>query len=456
MKIEPLKFPDQNAISRIAVLNKYEKLYENKQFEVFGIHDVIKNQYKKLADLIYLAHALPARISDFYGDFVQGEYDKIRIEVKDNDTENNFIKDVVKSSKIKENILDWATDQSQFGFFTLLGFVVEGKYRVKAIPQDQCFPQSDGSYIFATFTKDPNASPDDKRLLCLTHNYELVNGQVQITRQAWRTNEMGVVMESFDYATLCSYLGQNLLEFETIKNLKRLPVVQVDNGRRMKYGFGKSDYADIMPQLGEINEKTTHVSTVIIKNLDAKMAVPESAVDPETHKLKSEEAYVVSKDDPKPEYVVNANSLIEETDSHIMRELKFLSFISCVPMNELLKGVMPERVEGMRINLFQAMRKAETKRTKLKVGIKEILEIGGEMIGKPITGEINVKLSDVLPTNELELVQAESEKVTAGISSKKSAMKRTEGYTDEEADAELQAINDENEIAGVNDGKLQL
>ena len=127
------QFPSVVERERINTLQKYQKLYENKSQDVLGLHEIIKKQYKQVSDLVYLAHAIPARVSDFYGDFVQGDVDTMLIEVLNgSEEEEKLAEEMVVQNDIKEEIYDWGVDQSQFGYFVLLGSVDEkGKFIIE-------------------------------------------------------------------------------------------------------------------------------------------------------------------------------------------------------------------------------------------------------------------------------------------------------------------------------------
>lgn len=450
------KFPNNVERERITTLRKYEKLNDNESQAVLGLHEIIKRQYKNVADLVYLAHAIPSRISEFYGDFVQGDVDKLVIEVTNEKKEdNNFINDIVERNDIKEKLYDWADDQSEFGFFVLLGRVNDkDKYIIEEVPQDQYFPQSDGSVIFATYKRDPDDSTG-KKLLCFTQNYQLNGESVLIEREAWTTNEQGVVSDKYNFDAMLEILGEEYKETETLK-LNELPVRQIDNGKRSKYGFGKSDYVNIMPQLAEINERTTHISTVLLKNLDAKMVMSKDNVDKDGKVIQKEVFVVDGKEEVKPEFIVNNNPMITETREHILSEMKFISWITAVPMFEILKSSMPDRVESLRIQLFQAVRKTDTKRSKIKKGLSDMLKIGFKMANKTFDDNITISFSDVLPTDDLKIVQVEETKIRSGTTSKRSSMKRVENYDDDEADGEIEQIEKENKIAGIGDEEIKL
>ncbi|MDF1498535.1 MAG: phage portal protein [Patescibacteria group bacterium] len=449
MKIQIGKFPSSEERERITTLRKYEKLYDNEAQGVLGLHEIIKKQYKNVSDLVYLAHSIPSTISSFYGDFVQGNVDKMIISALGGKEEDDkFIDDVVENNDIKEKIYDWADDQSEFGFFVLLGRINEdNKYIVERVPQDQYFPQQDGSVIFATYKKDPDDF-EGKRLLCFTQNYKPENKRVVIEREAWTADERGVIKEKYDFNKILEILGEDYKEIETLE-LDELPIRQIDNGKRGKYGFGKSDYANIMPQLAEINERTTHISTVLLKNLDAKMVMSKDNFDKDGKVIQQEVYVMENKDEVKPEYIVNQNHLIVETKEHIIGEMKFISWITAVPMFELLKSAMPERVESLRIQLFSSIRKTDTKRAKIRKGLSDMIKIGFKLSGKTFEGYVNIVFSDVLPTDDLINAQIEETKIRIGTTSKRASMKRTENYSDEEVDAEMEEIKKENAIAGI-------
>ena len=446
------KFPNGLELQRITTLNKYKELYENNQYSIFGVHDIIKNQYKDVKDLMYLAHAIPARISEFYGDFVQGDTARLLINnttgVKNDD---EFVAQIVYENDLKEKIYDYAVEQSEFGYVVLLGYVDENSFfKIDAAPQDQYFPQADGSVIFATYKADPNDNTH-KRLLLLTQHYKIEGGNVVIERQAFETNEKGVATKTIGLDIFSTLLGKTLNPTDTIEGLDELPIRQIDNGKRAKWGFGKSDYHDITPQLAEINERATHSSTQLLKNLDAKMVLPKSMFN-EDGKAKYTEAYAMENtNEVEPKYIINSNPLLTETREHIMFELKMVSFLTGVPMFELLKGSMPERVEGLRMQLFSAVRKTDTKRAKIKRGIMDMFRIGFKMTNRKIEQDVEIKFGDVLPTDDLLSAETEATKVRSGLSSRKSAIKRLENLDDTQADDEMKQIANEDRIAGVAD-----
>ena len=461
MAVKTQQFPSDTERMRITTLRKFQKLHDNEQMAVLGIHDLIKKHYKNLADLMYLAHAIPARITEFYGDFVQGDVEQLIIQANTgNEADEEFVEQVVYDNDLKERIADYGEDQSQFGFVVFLGWVDEqNKFHIDAVPADQYFPQPDGSAIFATYKKDPD-DPEKKKLVLHTQHYQLQdNGDVLIEHQAWYTNNLGVATDPYSLEQMSILVGRDLQPQETIEGLGELPIRQADNGRKSKWGFGVSDYNNIVPQLAEINERTTHASTVFLKNIDAKLVVPASSLDEDEKtgevKLRQQDVYIAeSKEDLIPSYVTNTNPLLEDAREHVNTELKFIEWVTGVPMWALTKGSQAEKVESLRIQLFTALRKSSKKRSKIKRALLDMFRLGAKMTNQSEelqTTDINIDFGDVLPRDEMAIVDAESAKVTSGLTSKKRSMMRIENYTAEEAEEELAEIDSENKIAGIGD-----
>jgi len=453
MKIKK-NFPSNVELKRIATLRKYEKLHDNDQEGVLLLHEIIKKQYSKTTDIVYLSHAIPFRVSEFYADFAQGDSERMSINlIGGSEAEGKAVDRIVEDNEIAEEIHDYAYNQSEYGFEVLLGYQDEDSvYRIQKVPKDQYFPQNDGSVIFATFLFDPkddNSILKDRKKILYTQYYELEGKDVKITRQLWQIDGDGRAESelALDYAEITAEPK------ETMEGLGELPIAQIDNGRKNSWGFGASDYAPIMPQLQEVNERRTHISTQLLKNLDAKIQLPViDELKTDDGKLKAFDYIMTDKEQGDAKYILNTNPLIEDTEKHVEKNLQFISWITSIPMFELLKSAMPERVEALRIQLFGAIRKTTRKRSKITKGVRKMIRIGYKLMNsKDLDGKIEIKYSEVLPIDEIEEVNKENEKVSGGLSSRRSAMKRLDNFSDEDVDAEMELIKKENIESGVLD-----
>jgi hypothetical protein len=443
----PDVFPSAADKERLSLVQKYQDLHENKAFAVLGLHKLILKQFKNADQLVYIAHAIPAKISEFYGDFIQGDSEDVVIESSSEDQQQkDAVTEAVDYNDLKEMVYDLGEDQSKIGYVPLLVRLEDGNIVIEAVPQDQYFPQPDGSVIFASYVAVPGGDPKRDIWLYIQHYLLDDKGSAVINRSLWTTDDKGCKNQQVSLAKYDSKLS----EHEEL-NIKELPVMQIDNGSR-KGGFGKSDYADILPQLSEINERTTHVAIQLLKNLDAKMQGPRGAFIDENGNYKQFEAIELdSKDMPDVKYILNDNPLIQETYSHVEKQVYYISWITAVPMFELLaSAARPERVESLRIRLYSALRKTSRKRAKIRQALDWALRVGLMLKGIPDPEKITIKFGNVLPVDELAEAQVEDVKVRDGLTSKLSAIKRLENCNDEDAEEELRLIEQEARLAGIN------
>lgn len=460
-------FPNRTEKMRMKTLGKFEDLYDNNQQSVLPLHDLVRKQYKNATDVVYLGHAVPAKISDFYGDFVAGDPDKMTFDFIGNDGEKETFEQITEDNDVVERINEWATEQSIDGYVVLLGYRGgDGRFYIQEVDQDQYFPQADGSVVFASYFRDyvngnPAVEDEEKRLLLYTQEYKMADNfeDVLIERKVWSTDADGLAEDDLGETAVKTFFG-DIPTSEVLEGIGRLPIVQIDNGRKTKWGFGKSDYADIIPQIGEINERRTHVATQLLKNLDAKLELPSNEDLVQGDGSLAHFEYIMRPDNETPQtrYIVNENPLIEATEKHISSQIQMISYITDVPMWALLESAAPERVESMRIKLFGAIRKTNRKRMKIKKGIQDIYKIGFKMLDKDIgDGELLIEFSDVLPNDPFIDAQTEQIKVEAGITSRRSSMRRIEDYTEDELDEEMEIIKrEEVEFGAVNPNNAPL
>jgi len=441
----PQNFPSETEIKRITTLKKYDDIEDNKQFSALGLHPLVRKHLSD-SDLIYISHAIPSKVSEFYADFVSGEEDKLQFIVGD-DKQQELVDHIVDFNDLVEKIYDFAYDQSEFSFVVLLGRVEDDEFIIDAVPQDQYFPQRDGSVIFASYVVKPNATDPTTDVWLYTQHYRIENGHVVIERELHDTlvgSLKGSKVELSKYDT-------SLLPREEIKELAYLPIVQIDNGRKRGTGFGKSDYEDILSNLSEINERVSQIAIQFLKALNAKMILPASMKNQEGGVNPFE--YVMIDDNSQmriqPQYLSLNNPLINEAYTHIEKQINMISFVTSVPAFELTGNTQPERVESLRIKLFSAVRKTTRKRMKMKNGLDWLIRIGLMMKGIAEPEKITIKFGDVLPEDALTEANIEELKLRNGLISKRSAMKKLDGMTDEQVDAEIEEMNGENAVAGV-------
>ena len=446
--MKPKNFPNTTEIQRINTLGEFEKLADNNQEPVLPLNDIITKQFKTNTAL-YISHALPAKITEFYSDLVHGDPERLQITTA-NEGVQDRIDEITQDNDVIERIGDWADDQSTFGYFVLYGYEdADQKYRIAQAYQDQYFPQPDGSVVFATYEKDQRQTDkdlNDRDTVCYIQRYTLTNSGVEIKRGVYETIDGQKLKDNRlpDEQYLTPYFGTEAQE--NLAGLTELPIAQCDNTKPTRAGFGRSDYAPILPQLGEINESRTQVKVDLLKNTNAilERARAETSVGDDGVQEQLDTIVLGDNQTPRAKYVTNDNPLLRNNEEHIKSQIEMLSVVTGVPLYELTGGNMPERVESLRIKLFSAIRKTNRKRAKIQSALKKMYRVGLAMKGQSVESfDFAVKFSDVLPVDELVTAQTEQTKLDSGMTSRVSAIRRVQGVSQEEAEAELEIIRTE-------------
>lgn len=442
-------FPTADDKLRLAEIKKLSLLLDNEQYPVFGLSQWVMKHFKDTNDILYLSHSIPDKIADFYGDFVQGDLEGMIIESTDEKQQETVAK-VVDWNDLKSMIYDIGYDQSGFGYSVLLGRKdEEGNFVIDIVPQDQVFMQPDGSIIFGSYIIKPD-SVDGKDMWLYTQRYFIKDKIANVERKLYDTDLEGIAGQEVSLSAYNPTLKPN----ENLE-IDELPIAIIQNSRRKKKGFAKSDLVDILPQVDEINERSTQEAIQFLKNLDAKLVLPTSMED-EDGKVPPFEFVTTEKEDVEPKYLINTNPMMTEIRNHCDKELSYVSWITSVPIFELIGTGVPERVESLRIKLFQAVRKTNSKRAEVKKGIETMLRVALKFEKISEIKPFKISFSEVLPSDPLVDVQVEALKLTSGISSKKSAIKRIENIDDETAQLEIDAIEQENKIAGIGDKNIEI
>lgn len=263
----------------------------------------------------------------------------------------------------------------------------------------------------------------------------------------WRTDEKGINTQEDTIEKWNALTGRSLKPTDILA-IDALPFVQADNGRRTKHGYGKSDYADIIPQLAEINERRTQMATQFLKNLDAKMVLPKGLQDDDGNVRQFDTIFVDGKEQDIARFVTQDSTLFAEAEEHIMSQIRIISTVTGVPLWALTKSTAPERVESLRIQLFSAIRKTHRKRAKLRRALQDLIRVGFKLAGTELTQDPIITFGDVLPSDDLIVAETEGTLVRSGLSSRRSSIMRLNSMSEADAQRELDQIEAENRLAG--------
>ena len=446
-----LKFPSKDDFHRLAILRKYKQLYEGEHYKVFGL----KNFYvdgKRKEKLLYIAVNLPATICDYYADMVVGE--GVFFDVQDPDKQT-VVNEIVEDNDLNVAIYESAITQSNCGFTVFRVRRNEedpNKAVIEEVPVDQYFPQYSGTInpkleevCLASFVHIIDER--GKKQKCLYKQVYSFNesGEVMFEHQLWTVNSQGEAEEPKSLALL----DPSLPEGKQNTGFTEIPVWQINNSKTSRDLFGKSDLKDPEPLFEELNNRVTQISIQLIKYLNAKMAVPQDTLD-ENGEVKASEADMIEVGNGEfvPQFITNSNPQIDKGFEQIEFLIRQISAITKVPMDALGLDASSgaEKVEAMKIRLFNTTRKVNRKRVYMDQPLIDMMEFALEIQEAALEEGQNIKLiwDDVLPVDDLAITNALVQQTAAGLKSKKTAVKELQEIIDEELDEELAEIQRDN------------
>lgn len=444
-------FPTDNDIKRLLQLKRYENLYEGDHFKEFGIKEYFKNVGGK-GKYIYIAINLAASISEYFADMVVG--DDIQFKVKEKEVQKK-IDAISKHNNLAITLYESAMSQSEFGFVPIRVRKDEetNKSIIEEIPVDQYFPEETkiingkakrvvlGSYLTILDEMDREKEYLYKQIY--THEGK----KVFLQHELWTINFDKTQDKKTDLSIYDNTLSEDKIE---LKEMERIPIWQINNIKNARKSFGKSDYKDVEPLFEELNERVTQIALQLIKHLTSKMAVPSGTLD-EKGEVKAAEADMIEIDENGfvPQYIANQNAQLDTAIEHIKNVIRQISGIVKIPAESLgLEGKGgAEKVETLKIRLFDTIRKIQRKRRYMKSALQEIMEVALKIEGGSLKEdqEITIEWGNILPTDELSLTQILGEQVTVGLKSRRRAVKELQKLDEEALDEELKRIETENQ-----------
>jgi len=434
---------------RLKKLRSYKRLFEGEHYKEFGIKDYFvdtKDKEKKL----YIAKNTPALISEYFADLVIGR--GILFDV-DNAEVQKKIDEISKNNKMDILVFELALSQSTYGYASARVRIRREKVILEQIPVDQYFPYFTGtinperdavclaSYILLKDDRDQEAKYLYKQI------YFLEGQDVMLEHQLWLINSNGELAERKPI----SLFDASLPSVPEPANLNEIPIYQFDNIKTSGDLFGKSDYKDIETLVEEINNRVTQISLQLIKHLNAKLAVPIGTLNAKGQ-LKAHEAdiFEVGEGKTPPSYITNPNPQIENGFKQIEKLTRDISAITKIPKDvfglDSEKGGV-EKVEAMKIRLFNTIRKVERKRVYLESDLSSMMKMALILSGvaEDTIGDIRIVWDDALPEDIVAKTQTLADQVNSGLKSKRKAIKELQELDEEDLNIEIEAINKDNQ-----------
>lgn len=438
-------FPTDQDIKRIKQLENYRTLFDGLHEKVFNIYDLFQKDLAK-KETLYIVVNLPSLISEYYADMIIG--DGVLFDVEDENTQKE-INDIANSNDLDVKLFESAVAQSEYGFVPIRMRIEDKQPIIEQVPSTQYFPIYSNDItpvlqgvILAAYVEIGEGN--DKKIYLYKEVYTKENEKIYLEYQLWTVNEEA----KEDKQISLSLFDEDLPEGKQLTEFKEFPVWQINNIKTSDDLFGRSDYMNIMPQMKGINEMLTQINIELRKNLNSRIAVPQGTLD-KSGKIAVSEAdiFEVGEGEKMPQYIQKSNPLIEEAFNTINFHLRIISAITKIPVEALGiegKGGV-EKVEAMRLRLFNTEKKVQRKRVYYEKTLQDIMTTALEIIGKKDV-DISIVWSEILPISEFEQTNILAEQVAGGLKSKRKAIKELQRLDDELLEKELEDIAEGNRV----------
>lgn len=236
-------------------------------------------------------------------------------------------------------------------------------------------------------------------------------------------------------------------------------LVHIPNYRINSRYFGINDYYDLLSLFFAINNRTTKIDNILDKHGDPILAVPEGFLD-EDGKVRREAFGIVEVDTNEkqmmPQYIVwdaKLDSAFKEIDKLV--EFLFMFSETSGAAFGLDKGGVSESGRALKFKLLRTIAKTKRKQLYYDDGLKELFRTAQQFAkannliaqdGTKLTKEVadlEIDWSDGLINDPQEVIDYETARLEAGLTSKVDAIQRIDGISEDEAKQRLKDIDTE-------------
>jgi hypothetical protein len=229
-------------------------------------------------------------------------------------------------------------------------------------------------------------------------------------------------------------------------------LVHVPNFRTSRDYFGQSEYKGVEPLFAAVNDRVTQVDGVLARHSDPILELPFNTwaglteggkQDFDPHALK-----VIAKDDQ------GAGAAYLTWDGKLDDNMAFIDqlFAQIGVVSETAPQLLGRSEWGgdlsgkaLKILLLRTLAKVSRRRRYYDQAIPKLLELAQRIEGVDDPVKVKIEWPDGLPADVLEQIEEVDRRLTNRTLDRKNAVKRLDGVNDEQADAVLEAVDDDDE-----------
>lgn len=451
-------WPPLDDLSRINTYDFYESLFMGEHFKAFSIH--IDNPLfgREYAKLRYVVANFPGLISKIVSDLLFIEPPKIKVPGGDQE----FVDALVNENKLRLQNYESALANSYLG---------DNLYKIridKRNPND-----TDATIIIEEVTPkiyfpkldsfNIKADPSEKVLAWTfksnnkTYLFKEIHTPGKIVNKVYELDANKIKSEvSLDITNI-----QGLKSEEDTK-VNRSLIIHVPNFRAGNRYFGLSDYFDLETLFYAINNRITKTDNILDKHSDPILALPPGILDEEGKVKKSQMGMIErpegASSEMDPSYITwdaNLESAFVEVDKLV--EMTFMMSETSPALLGFDKNGMAESGRALKFKLLRTLAKVQRKQLYYREALIEVIytaqllakawgvKVGGKKLeGEPVRPEIEWR--DGLPADLVELVDIESKRIDAGLTTKTDSIMRLDDIDEDAAKKKAKEIKEENKV----------
>jgi len=442
-------FPTPEEQARAQVLENNYKLFEGKFNEVLDYFKTANDRRNKLEVNVNMCEM----ISTIFADLLFLEEPTITVS-EDSGAEQGKLDAIIDNNNFFSQLWESAIAQSWGGKAVFEVRLANGLAVIEESPPDIVFPQYNQRNI--------KAKPDQiifawyVEISKKPYLFKKIHSIGRIDYQLWECDaKKGKPKTIVPLAMFDATLPEEGEE----TGLDLIPVFWANNPKDGKKPEGVSDYKNLYSLLSELCRVNSQIATQLKKHGDAKLAVPPGVLD-EKGEVALERLEMIEVETTesggfqKPEYISNANSLIDQAfkqRDEIKQEIARISEVAFVLLDLPVQGgVMKD--ETFSESAARTIAKVKRKKKTYTNLIQEVLAFAyfWEHNKRIPKSAINVKFHDSLPENAMRKTNIEVARMTVGIQSKRDAIKNLDGLSGEALEAKLEEIKaEENSLVKV-------
>lgn len=380
--------------------------------------------------LLNISMGLPGLIAETFADFVGEPENTLGLEIGD------FVE-----------AYSWG------GYAVLQPMIVDGKFKVEYVSPDGYVKNDDGSeqlifillaYEGSTiqryiFEKKYIPGRTENRLYKADtiYSYDIVND---------RTNDFTVKGDEVPLTTIPSTA---MIPEVELTGLSVNPIVTIHNSRLNGRRYGSSDVMRVRSMISSVEVGLVNLQDQLLKHLQAKMYLPKTAVVMDKNgiaQLDKMEVITMESGDALPGYMVNTNPLIDKEFTFIETLIRGISSRLSMPIEFFgIDGIGgAESAETRKIRLSRFLKRVNKARSRFAHGLEQIHEIG-KMWGA-VQGELQIVWPPIFPINKADQLDELALAVDSKLMSQRKAVSRYQDVDEQELEAELALINQENAV----------